>query len=400
MAIMSMPLMTRLLRLRASLIPEEHQLGWMPIFTLGYLGFLFVPLVFSYGDYLKASGLPTTRLWPTLLSIAIFLPLYFRAYRSRDLKGEFLCALGMAALGFGLLPANVYSNTYLIYAGAFAAFIKADLRHKFFGVAAMLTAFLAELSYFGIPLFVFALTASITLAVFFSNHFYHENARKRAALKLSHDEVRRLAALAERERIGRDLHDLLGHTLSLIALKSELAGKLIERDVMAARREVDEVTRVARDALSQVRRAVTGIRAAGLAAELASARQLLESDGTAFEYSLDDVEISAAQETVLALVVREAITNIQRHANARHAAVSLESSDGELRLRIGDDGRGSSMVAGNGLKGMRERVEAIGGRLRIDSGNGRGTRIEVGMDLLESNIVAPVTSTQSTLASR
>ncbi|HET9031833.1 MAG TPA: sensor histidine kinase [Dokdonella sp.] len=396
---MSRSLMSKLLRIRARLIPEELQLGWMPIFTLGYLAFLFMPLLFSYSGSLKMSGFPITELWPTLLSIAIFLPIYFKSYRCRGLQSEIFCVLGMAALGYALLPFNVYSNTYLIYAGAFTAFIKAGLLRKFIGVLVMLGVFLLELVWFGTPIFVFALTATITLAVFFSNHFYHENARKRAALKLSHDEVRRLAALAERERIGRDLHDLLGHTLSLIALKSELAGKLIDRDIAAARHEVDEVTRVARDALAQVRRAVSGIRAAGLAAELASARQLLESDGISFDYSLGEVEISVEQETVLALVVREAITNIQRHARARKASVIVESRKGDLHLRIEDDGRGSAIVAGNGLKGMRERVEALGGRLRIDSVRGKGTRLEVDMELTESTLTLAVSTAQSSLAS-
>ncbi len=396
---MSRTVMSKLLRLRARLIPEELQLGWMPIFTLGYLVFLFIPMLLSVTGTIKSAGIPAAQVLPTLLSIAIFLPLYFKSYQCRGLQGEVLCVLGMAALGYAMLPANVYSNTYLIYAGAFAAFIKADLLKKAVGVVAMLGIFLLELNWYGAPIFLFLLTAIITFAVFFSNHFYHENMRKRAALKLSHDEIRRLAGLAERERIGRDLHDLLGHTLSLIALKSELAGKLIDRDIGAARREVDEVTRVARDALSQVRRAVTGIRAAGLAAELASARQLLESGGISFEYSLGEVELSVEQETVMALVVREAITNIQRHARARHAAVALEQRKGELHLRIEDDGRGSSIVAGNGLCGMRERVEAIGGRLRIDSVRGKGTRLEVDMEVIDSSLPLAVSASQSTLAS-
>ncbi|MEO7934887.1 MAG: ATP-binding protein, partial [Dokdonella sp.] len=152
-------------------------------------------------------------------------------------------------------------------------------------------------------------------------------------------------------------------------------------------------------ALSQVRRAVTGIRAAGLAAELASARQLLESDGVSFTYSLGEVELSSAQETVLALVVREAITNIQRHAHARKANVRLESSSGEFRLCIDDDGRGGSINAGNGLIGMRERVEALGGRLRIDSVRGKGTKIEVTMAQEDSTpIVARVSAVPSLLA--
>ena len=90
--------------------------------------------------------------------------------------------------------------------------------------------------------------------------------RKDAVLLLSQEEVRRLAATAERERIGRDLHDLLGHTLSLVALKADLAGRLLPRDPRAAQREIEELGQVAREALGQVRRAVSGIRAAGLAA--------------------------------------------------------------------------------------------------------------------------------------
>jgi two-component system sensor histidine kinase DesK len=106
-----------------------------------------------------------------------------------------------------------------------------------------------------------------------------EDYRKNAALKFSHEETRRIGALAERERIGRDLHDLLGHTLSLIAIKSELAGKLIGRDPRAAGHEIADVMRTARASLRQVRAAVAGMRSASLDDELRSARALLESSG-------------------------------------------------------------------------------------------------------------------------
>jgi two-component system sensor histidine kinase DesK len=204
---------------------------------------------------------------------------------------------------------------------------------------------------------------------------------KDAALKLSHDEVRRLAALAERERIGRDLHDLLGHTLSLVALKSELAGKLVERDPTGARRELDEVTRVAREALTQVRSAVTGIRAAGIAAELASARLLLELDGVAFRYALAPVALPPTLETVLAMTLREAVTNIQRHARASSASALFEVVGGGIVLRVVDDGRGGTIAPGNGLCGMRERIEALGGTLRVDSVPARGTTVEASLPL-------------------
>src|SRR5690242_11748500 len=136
----------------------------------------------------------------------------------------------------------------------------------------------------GLPWAFAASAVLVSIAVGLMNVFFRRNQQQDAELRLSHDEVRRLAAATERERIGRDLHDLLGHTLSLVAVKSELAGRLLERDPSAARREIAGVERVAREALSQVRSAVTGIRAAGLVAELASARLLLESAGVLFEY--------------------------------------------------------------------------------------------------------------------
>ena len=372
----------RLLYWRGRLVPEELQHGWMPFYMLGYLVFLFMPALFDYRGRTERFwvGMPAGMLWPTLATIAVFLPLYFKTYRSNG-AWSIACVLAIAALGFVLLPVNAFANTYIIYAAASAAHVGRGLASRLPWVIGILLAFLVEVVLIGFPVFIFALTAIIGMAVFFGNHFYGENARKRAELKLSHDEVRRLAALAERERIGRDLHDLLGHTLSLVALKSELAGKLFDRDPGAARREIGEVTRVARDALTQVRRAVTGIRAAGLASELASARLLLESDGIAFRYTLADVALPPELETVLALTVREAITNIQRHARATHAAVTLDGDAGDALLCIRDDGRGNAIVPGNGLSGMRERIEALGGSLRIDSGSGTGTRVEARLPL-------------------
>lgn len=376
-------LYARLLRARHRLVPEELQLGWMPIFVLGYLVFLFLPMLFAgKGDSIAHAWYPAFpgRLWPTLLSVTVFLPLYFAAYRVNGAR-RMACMLGIAALGYALLPLNPFANTYVIYAVSFAAFIGRALWQRSAWLALILLAFLAEILILRYPLFLFALTTIIAVAVFFGNHFFVENTRKRAELKLSHDEVRRLAALAERERIGRDLHDLLGHTLSMVALKSELAGGLLERDPLAARREIDEVGRVARDALSQVRRAVSGIRAAGLAAELASAKLLLESDGVRFQYERADVPLTPELETVFALTLREAVTNIQRHARAQHAQVTLDTGEGEAVLRIADDGRGGDLVPGNGLAGMRERIESLGGHLRIDAGAGRGTRIEARLPL-------------------
>jgi two-component system sensor histidine kinase DesK len=216
----------------------------------------------------------------------------------------------------------------------------------------------------------------VSMAVGVMNVFFRRNQQQDAELRLSHDEVRRLAATAERERIGRDLHDLLGHTLSLITLKLELSRKLFDRDSEAARREVIEAEKVARHALAEVRAAVTGIRATDLAAELASARLLLESSGVAIDYGAPPA-LPVEVERDLALVLREAATNIARHAGATHANVAFEVIDGGLCVTVADNGRGGIDAEGNGLTGMRERVRALGGRLQIHSQRGQGTRLRV-----------------------
>jgi two-component system sensor histidine kinase DesK len=208
-----------------------------------------------------------------------------------------------------------------------------------------------------------------------------ENRRKNVALRRSAEEVQRLARVAERERIGRDLHDLLGHTLSLIALKSELAAKLIDRDRDAAAREITEVMNVARDSLRQVRTAVTGLKSAVLEGEMASARALLETVGVALTCRRDAMVLSAQIETSLAMIVREAVTNIQRHARAQRASVEVLAEEAGrekgVLLLVTDDGRGGIEAEGNGLAGIRERVNSLGGTLDIYSPQGEGTRMRV-----------------------
>lgn len=380
-----------LLRWRARVIPEELQLGWVPFYLLGYLVFLVLPALFGNHGKLGDSGMPAINLWLTLASIPVFLPVYFASYRTSG-WAAIACVLGMAAIACALLPFNGFANTYIIYAAGSAAMLHLSLRKRMALLALVLLVFLVELVLLRYVMFIFALTVIIAVAVFIGGHFQVENARKQGELKLSHDEVRRLAALAERERIGRDLHDLLGHTLSLVALKSELAGKLMQRDLVAAQNEIAEVSRVAREALAQVRSAVSGIRAAGIAAELASAKLLLECEGIGFHYAIQDSGLEGGAlppgvETALALTVREAVTNIQRHARASSADINFETVDGAATLRIADDGRGGSIVPGNGLAGMRERIETLGGKLSVDSTRGRGTRIEASIPLAANDDV-------------
>lgn len=308
--------------------------------------------------------------WLTVLSYPLFLYLYAMSLLASRSRSVFF-ALGMAALGIGLLPLYPSGMSYFVFG---CVMLRASSGRVLLSLLPRLVLlnllFLSVATWCGYPWQALLWIPLTTMTLGIVINLERIGQDKDAALKLSHEEVRRLAALAERERIGRDLHDLLGHTLSLVALKSELASRLVDSDVAAARRELGEVSRVAREALAQVRSAVTGIRAAGLAAELASAKLLLESDRIAFDYAAAPVELPQEVEMVLALTLREAVTNIQRHARARSASVALTLEGNDAVLRVRDDGRGGAIAPGNGLCGMRERIEALGGRLRVESGSG------------------------------
>jgi two-component system, NarL family, sensor histidine kinase DesK len=350
--------------------PSEHAgSGWPPLVWLLYLGFLFMP--FTWGEPGR------TWLLATLLSLPVFLALYLRAV-ARGRNPSLSQVLAIALLCFALQPFNPFANTYLTYAAALAPFALPGLLRPLALTAALLGVLAIEVLLLHQPPLIIAISVLICSVCCIGNAFAREKRNKDAALKLSQEEVRRLAAVAERERIGRDLHDLLGHTLSLVALKGELAGRLVGRDPAAAAREIGEVTQIAREALAQVRTAVTGMRGAALAGELASARTLLESSGVEFTCRQEAAVLPPPVETALAMIVREAATNIQRHAAATRASVEIsrDATAGNgtaVALRVCDNGRGGVATRGNGLAGIGERVRALGGTLEIDSPPGAGT---------------------------
>lgn len=368
-----------------SIAAEDLRLGrppWLNVVHLAWSVWVFLTPVFSDGS----SGFSARWAWLTLLSYPLFLWLYAMAVVAAP-RMAYACAAAMVALCLVLLPWYPSGLSYFVF-GCVMLQPRRGRRPAGY-VALLLVLNLVLLGYsrhIGYPWQALVWLPVVTVIIGLLVYVDRMGKAREAALQLSQEEVRRLAALAERERIGRDLHDLLGHTLSLVALKSDLAGRLLERDPAAARDEIAQVSRVAREALAQVRRAVSGIRAAQLAAELASARLLLETDGIAFDYRFDDgftgQALPPAVENALALTVREAATNIQRHARASNARVSFGMERGDAVLRIVDDGRGGAIVPGNGLSGMQERLRGVRGQVRIDgAGKGGGTVIEARVPL-------------------
>ena len=353
---------------RISEIIREGKSPWMESVHLLWSAWVFVTPLFDRGYTWQWAAL-------TAITYPLFVALFAKSMlAARGTAPRYAMSLTM----FGILLVPFYSGgiSYFIYGCVAFSLNSRRLAPFLLRLGLVNTLFLLvawQVGYSWQALVAFPLMTFIVAMVTHVERIGHE---KDAALKLSHEEVRRLAATAERERIGRDLHDLLGHTLSLITLKLELSRKLFDRDSEAARREVLEAEKVARHALAEVRCAVSGFRAADLAAELASARLLLESSTVQLGYGQPPC-MPAEIERVLALVLREAATNIARHARATRASVSFESIDGGLCLTIADNGRGGVEEEGNGLTGMRERVRALGGRLQIHSTRREGTRLRV-----------------------
>ncbi|MGY1721073.1 sensor histidine kinase [Blastococcus sp. SYSU DS0552] len=211
-----------------------------------------------------------------------------------------------------------------------------------------------------------------------------------AELVEAREELARNAVTEERLRFARDLHDLLGHSLSLIALKSELAGRLAERDPVRARREMADVEAAARRALAEVRDAVSGYRQVSLAQALAEARSALSAAGIALRAPAPGRPLPAPVDAVLGWVVREATTNVLRHSAARSVTVSLAETDEDVELSVTDDGRGGDAPAGAGLCGLAERVAAVGGRLTHGPVDGRGFRLTASVPLSSAVRASPV----------
>ncbi|PSM41381.1 two-component sensor histidine kinase [Streptomyces dioscori] len=198
-------------------------------------------------------------------------------------------------------------------------------------------------------------------------------------LRAAREELAHQAVEKERLRFSRDLHDLLGHTLSVIVVKSEAARRLAPRDLDAALVQVSDIESVGRQALTEIREAVTGYREGSLATDLDRARSALLAAGIEPVVRQSGPPLSAQAEALLGWVVREAVTNAVRHSGARRCSITVDGGSERVRVRVSDDGAGVSApagaspavlpgIGGTGLTGLTERLAAAGGLLEAGPG--------------------------------
>jgi two-component system sensor histidine kinase DesK len=190
-----------------------------------------------------------------------------------------------------------------------------------------------------------------------------------------------LAVASERERLARELHDLLGRTLSLIAVKAELASRLSARGDASASAELADIQQLARQAVRDVRAAVTGTHAPSVDAELVAAVAALQTAGIEVTVDNTATRIDPAHETTVAWALREAVTNVVKHSSARTCHIALDAAGSSTTLDVEDDGRGLvGGGSGTGLEGLADRVYALGGSLEIgpSSRHGFGVHVRLG----------------------
>ena len=327
---------------------------------------------------------------------AIFLAIYAGLVLSSSRRVQYFLLMALGILGIVYYPYNGGACGIFIYVSALVPFVSESLLLCVSTFIASAVVMMAEGIHFHYSAWSWGICAFFAIAVGAGNLVAAQRMRANRSLNLAHEQIAHLAKLAERERIARDLHDVLGHTLSVVVLKAELAGKIMDRDPHRARIEIGEVEQIARAALGEVREAISGYRANGLAAEIARAQKALDAAGVTLECGAKPPQLAPAEETVLSLIVREAVTNIVRHAHASHCRLEFAANGSRTALIVEDDGRGGIRQEGNGLRGMRERVESLGGHLSIDSSQGdssRGTRLVVELPakaLPEATVAAPV----------
>jgi two-component system, NarL family, sensor histidine kinase DesK len=359
---------------------------------------MMISLIFFIAPVVDAAGkLSGARLAGGLALSAIFVAIYWRTMvggwliDDRTVDDERhatirIGALAVIAAGLAAIGGGDWSGTWCFVAAATGLRIERRYAIPTLFVLAFAAAGTEALAGTGsgaaVSLFV------VTIGVGLLTGGFRRLRVVNRQLNAARDEIGRLAVADERLRFARDLHDLLGHSLSVVALKSELASRLIEEHPDQAAEHVRDIEAVSRRALSEVREAVAGYRRPLLSAELAGARSTLAAAGIEVEAApAPAVELPPDAEAVLAWAIREGATNVLRHADARHVRISVAVNRDDAALELIDDGCGTEgkdcdeADDGTGLAGLAERVARVRGRMNAAPHSDGGFRLAVTVPL-------------------
>ena len=351
--------MNLLLKIHHFLIPQGEDIGYSV-----YSNLLFLSLFFGNLYFRPVHGI---ELAIVVAGLFTFLVLYFRAF---SVQGNELAVYiaAICLIGVGLSEITFGGNIFFVYAAAFSgefyhkrkAFLSLILVLVFTALYAVIT---DKSSYFWLP----AIFMSITLGLL--NIHNSEVLKKNKALKQSQQETQHLAKIAERERISRDLHDLLGHSLSVITLKSELASKMIDKGISLEKikTEIKAVEELSRKTLAQVRDAVKGYNVATIKGEILQVKVATQAADIELIASIEVESLPIKVESELALIISEAITNVIRHAETKKVWIVLKQVTTQLTLTISDQGQITMRKEQSGMQNMRTRIDQLGGKMEVEN---------------------------------
>jgi two-component system sensor histidine kinase DesK len=306
--------------------------------------------------------------WPLAAGVAlVFVPFYVLAQRAPGSVRRSSVVVATVA-GVLVVPFNAGASVLFVYAASFAgSYLPRRAALQWFIALTFLLGVQLLVSEVPFPYRAYSFTPSLLFIWVIGLICLSDAQRDResARLRLENARIEHLATLTERERISRDLHDVLGQTLTGIVVRAQLAQRLGRIDPDKGAAEMAEVERAARAALGEVRATVSGWRQVVLDDELVVARDALAAAGVELTVSRDpEVVLTPSAESALAMALREAVTNVVRHAHASRCTVALRRVDGRVALEVADDGVGGEAAEGNGLTGMRERIAALGGEVQ------------------------------------
>lgn len=346
------------------MFPKQH--GAMPYVWLIYLLLPIINLRSETGWKLALG----------VMMIGLFIVTYRQLYVTKGHTFSFWLGLQMSII----FVFCMFYNPFNMYMGFYTAnFIGWFTENKKFNISLTVFAILELVPLLfaldQIPLSDMVFTFPFFLIMIvspFGIRSMNRRQRLEKALDQAHEQIEVLVKREERMRIARDLHDTLGHTLSLITLKSQLVEKLIPKDPERAQREAREIQNTSRAALSQVRELVSDLRTITVTEALAEAREILQAADIRLQVEGDPrlEAVSDLTQNIVSLCIKEAVTNIVKHSQAKNTRIRMETTAKEVRIEIKDDGIGlriESNQRGNGLKGMEERLSLIEGSLQLST---------------------------------
>ncbi|PKR76991.1 sensor histidine kinase [Halalkalibacillus sediminis] len=363
--------------------------NWYNIFPKNLSLSIYVWIIFSLLPFYFIFR--STSMWEMLIGIVLIV-MFFTSYRLSFLKigGALYVWVGiMMAISIGLTIFYGY-----IYFSLFLAFFIGNVQPRagFFTlyvvhlvttiIAAYISFFTQQMLFFNqLPFFVITVLGVILLPFNMYNRIKQE--KLETQLDDANKKISQLIVFEERQRIARDLHDTLGQKLSLIGLKSDLAGRLSEVDVAGTKNELADINQTARTALKEVRDMVSNMRGAKLEDELNRIEQILKAAEIDFQF-IGDSQLSHSPllvEDVLCMCLKESINNVVRHSQATQCSITVGETTDKVRAKIKDDGVGMSndddSISGNGLRGMRERLEFVNGKIQMNGTDGTSIEIEI-----------------------